>query len=132
AIAPSTIEEQTKEATTSTMLTLGAILFGDHNSHLQFTKDILFTNSLNVLGDTLLGNTNVAGDLSIGGNVRINSTSINSEAGVLAFQKNKLFPIDLMNGGLTIDTQGNVTAGTNLRVSGIFSANAIASTQTND
>ena len=92
--------------------------------------DGVFQNSLKSLGDTMLGNTTIAGDLSVDGTLNITGSTVNSvgcviptsvegsldsarddnSCGILFLQNSPLAElVDLFNGAVQIARSGNIT-----------------------
>lgn len=72
--------------------------------------DGIFQNSLKSLGETMLANTTIAGDLTVDGSLSMTGTSINT-IGTLLIQSSSLAEkVDFFNGLFTIDKGGKVFA----------------------
>lgn len=70
----------------------------------------IFQNSLKSLGETLLGTTTVAGDISVNGTLTIAEGNKIDAIGTLFFQSNPLASlIDFFNGAVMISSNGNIT-----------------------
>ena len=87
--------------------------------------DLTLTNSLSVLGDTLIGKTSIAGGLTIDGALSLSAHGIQSFGDTLTLEQNKLAPIDFMDGALRINTDGTVLVG-NQNVSGVLGVTDIS------
>ena len=65
--------------------------------------------SLRVFGETILGKTNIVGDLSVDGTLSIENGSEINVIGTLYLQKSSLADkLDIFNGRVTIDNEGNI------------------------
>jgi len=105
------------EASLSALLALGATT---SESHVEITKDITLTQSLAVFGDTILGQTMIAGGLLIDGTITLTGDSIETIGDPLYIQKNRLASLDIMGGTLVVTTQGEVMIHGNLDLAGSF------------
>lgn len=81
---------------------------------LLVAEDIQISNQLKVFGETVLANTKVVGDLTVDGMLSIeNGSEINVIGGLLFLQKSPLAGgLDIMNGLVRIDSEGNLRAQT--------------------
>lgn len=93
-------------------------------------ENMMLTDSLTVLGDTILGKTTIAGGLSVDGAVQLTAAGIQSSGNTLYIQKNSLAPLNMMDGALIINTAGDVTI-KNLTVDGELAVNQIIPFDTN-
>lgn len=81
--------------------------------------DLNIQNSLKSFGNTTLGTTLVAGDLTVDGTMSLTGSSINV-SGVLSIQNSPLAEsLNLFNGLITIDKEGNIVSSGQITVSKI-------------
>lgn len=71
-------------------------------------QDLTLTNSLTVLGDSLLGKTSVAGGIIVDGDISLSKSGLQSLSGPLYLQQNRLAAVDFMGGALRINTDGTI------------------------
>ena len=103
------------ESSASALLALGATTT---DTHVEIVKDITLTESLAVFGDTLLGQTMIAGGLLVDGTITVANDSIETVTDTLYIQKNRLAALDIMGGTLVVTTQGDVMITGNLDITG--------------
>lgn len=102
---------------------LGASISGQAPTSLIMGKDTMFAGSLGVVGDTLLSRTTIAGSLLVDGLVTIGPDGVETVGSPLFIQKNRLASLNLMNGALIIDTNGNIQVSGNVNALGDLTVN---------
>jgi hypothetical protein len=89
------------------------------------SQDLKITSNLKVLGRTSLADTTVAGQLMVDASLTLGTNGINSLAGPLYLNSLGLGPVDILNGKVVIDVEGNVQIAGNLAVGGEIAASSL-------
>ncbi|MBI2404577.1 hypothetical protein HYV22_00135, partial [Candidatus Gottesmanbacteria bacterium] len=119
------------DSTSSALLALG-MQTDTNNPTLTISKPITLTSNFNVLGDTTLGRTTIAGSLLVDGSIRLTASAIDTISDTLYIQKSKFADVDIMNGALVVNTAGNVFINGDLTVTGTLATNVISPIGTSD
>jgi len=78
-------------------------------SNWNWEKDLTLSNDLTVLGKTSLGETSIADQLMVDGSLILGKTGITNLFGPLKLQPLGQERVDILNGKMIIDNQGNLT-----------------------
>ena len=121
------------DATSSALL---AMLLGEHIAPDSTATDLIVDSNLitrgnfSVYGDTLLGRTTIGGTLLIDASLFISGSSIDTIGDTLYLQQNRLGPVDILDGTLTVDLLGNVVINGNLAISGNLNVGGVLGVNT--
>ena len=116
------------ESSESALLALGATIQGDTDTHVEITKDITLTKSLAVFGETLLGQTTIAGSLLVDGIIHLAGDTIQTNTSTLYLQKDRLAALDIMGGVVVVNTLGNVIINGNMNITGDLAVRGVLGT----
>ena len=91
--------------------------------------DLNISNSLKSLGETILGNTIVAGDLTVDGTLSLSGNSINAVSTLYLQSSTLAEGLDIFNGKVTIDNEGNIQTSGEVAAASITTNKLTISTQ---
>ncbi len=107
----------TADASASALIALGATVT---DSHVEIAKDITITESFAAFGQAILGQTTIAGGLSVDGIIRIARGTIETTSDTLYIQKNRLAALDIMGGTIVVTNLGDIMITGDLDLAGNF------------